>query len=109
MASINPKSDITYLNLDYKVRDLAGKSFVIAEMLVLDAAITNPRYTQSAQGKARVKAIMEANTRPLEFANIQAVPLALIGCRARIAVGHKYVEGLPVPTVQGIVGPIEDA
>jgi hypothetical protein len=106
-ASINPKSDITYLNLSYRIVDHAGRPYVISDMTVLDAKHTNPRHSQSAQGKGRVKAIMEANGKPLQFANIQAVPLELTGCRVRIAVGHKYIEDLPAPVVQGIVGPVE--
>ena len=50
---------------------------------------------------------MEINHKSLEFDSIQAVQPALIGCRMKIAVGHKDVGGLPVPTVQGIVGPAE--
>jgi hypothetical protein len=108
-ASINPKSDITYLNIDYKIQDQTGQAFTLAEMLILDAKPTNPRYAQSAQGKGRVKAVLEANGKPITFRDIQAVPLALLGCQVRIAVGHKYMEGLPTPTVQGVVGPVHSA
>jgi hypothetical protein len=104
-AWINPKSDITYLNIDYQIVDQAARPYTISEMKTLDAKPTNPRHSQSAQGKGRVKAIMEANGKPLSFESIQAVPFEMTGCRVRIAVGHKYVDGLPAPVVQGIVGP----
>jgi hypothetical protein len=105
-AWINPKSDITCLNVEYRIVDQAQQPYMVVEMLVLDAKHTHPRHSQSAQGKGRVKVIMETSGKPLEFRNIQAVPLALIGCRVRIAVGHKYTGDLPVPTVQGIVGAV---
>jgi hypothetical protein len=106
-AWINPKPDIVYLNIEYRIVDQSGRPYTVIEMAVLDTQRSNPRHSQSAQGKGRVKAIMEANGQPLEFTSIQAVPLELIGCRVRIAVGNRYVEGLPVPVVQGIVGPAE--
>lgn len=106
-ASINPKPDIVFLNVEYRIADHAGRPYVVGDMTVLDAKPTNPRHSQSAQGKGRVMSIMETNGKPLTFRNIQAVPLELTGCRVKIAVGHKYVDGLPVPVVQGIVGPVE--
>jgi hypothetical protein len=104
-AWINPKSDITYLNVEYRIVDHDEQPYTVVEMVVLDAKQTNPRHSQSAKGKGRVKAIMEANGKPLEFRDIQAVPLALVGCRVRIAVGHKNTGDLPAPAIQGIVGP----
>jgi hypothetical protein len=105
-ASINPKSDITYLTIEYQIVDQAGRPYSVIELAVLDAKRTSSRHAQSAQGKGRVKSIMEANGKPLTFSSIQAVPLELMGCRVRIAVGHKDIEGLPVPVVHGIVGPV---
>jgi hypothetical protein len=106
-ASINPKPDIVFLNVEYGIADHAGRPYVVGDMTVLDAKRTNPRHSQSAKGKGRVQSIMEANGKPLTFRNIQAVPPELTGCRVKIAVGHKYVDGFPVPVVQGIVGPVE--
>jgi hypothetical protein len=106
-ARINPKPDIVYLNIEYRIVDQAGRPYTVTEMTVLDAKPTNGRHSQSAQGKNRVKGIMEANGKPLSFGDIQAVPIELTGCRARIAVGHRDADGLPVPVVQGIVGPAE--
>jgi hypothetical protein len=109
-ASIDLKSRVTYLYIDYMFKDDAGRRFTVADYpLVLDAAPQDRLYSRSAQGKGRVKAIMEANARPLQFTSIQAVPLALIGCRVTIALGHRDVDGLPVPSVQGIVGPADPA
>src|SRR4051812_1169219 len=48
-ASINPRSDITYLNISYQIVDHAVRPYVISEMMGLDAKHTNPRHSQSAQ------------------------------------------------------------
>jgi hypothetical protein len=79
----------------------------LTDFLVLDAPRADSVYTRSAQGKGRVKAIMEANGKPLQFSDIQAVPASLIGCSITIAVGHRDVDGLPAPSVQGVVGPAD--
>jgi hypothetical protein len=106
-ARINPRSGVVYLNIEYAIRGDDGRRFIVTDFLVLDAPPQNRQYTRSTEGKGRVKAIMEANGKPLQFASIQAVPLALIGCRVTIAVGHRDADGLPVPKVQGVVGPAE--
>jgi hypothetical protein len=104
---INPRSGVVYLNIEYAIPGDDGRRFIVTDFLVLDAPLQDRQYTRSAEGKGRVKAIMEANSKPLQFSSIQAVPLALVGCRITIAVGHRDADGLPVPKVQGIVGPAD--
>jgi hypothetical protein len=107
-ASIDLRSRVTYLYIDYAFKDDTGRRFTLPDYpLVLDAPLHNRLYSRSAQGKGRVNAIMEANGRPIRFTTIQDVPTALIGCRVTIAVGRRDVDGLPVPCIQGIVGPAE--
>jgi hypothetical protein len=108
-ASIKLKSQVVFLSINYRIADGDGAQFMLADFLVLDAPREDSVYTRSAQGKGRVKAIMEANGKPLQFSNIQAVPEALIGCSITIAVGHRDVDGLPAPCVQGIVRPAPPA
>jgi hypothetical protein len=103
-ASINPKSNVTWLKINYRIQNGDGPPFPLEELLLLDADRQDPLYSRSAQGKSRVKVLMEANGRPLTFTTIHEVPKALMGCRAMIAVGHKNNDGLPVPIVKGIVG-----
>jgi hypothetical protein len=106
-ASIHPKSNVTYLKIEYSIQNGDGLRLALDELLPLDADPHDALYSRSAQGKSRVKAIMEANSRPLTFATVHEVPKALIGCRAIITVAHKNIDGLPVPIVKGIVGPAE--
>jgi hypothetical protein len=106
-ASISPKAEITYLHLEYEIIDHVGHPFIITEMLTLDAKRTSSRYSQSVEGKGRVRGILKACGKPLKFSGIEEVPKALIGCRLTIAVGHKYVEELPTPKVLGVVDSAE--
>jgi hypothetical protein len=108
-ASIKLKSKVVFLSIDYRIVDNDGRPFTLTDFLVLDAPQEDSVYIRTAQGKGRVKGIMEANGKALQFSDIQAVPAALIGCRVTIAVGHRDVDGLPAPTVHGIVGPTQPA
>jgi hypothetical protein len=106
-ASNHQKSRVTYLRIEYSIQNGDGLRLTLDELLPLDADRQDTLYSRSAQGKSRVKTIMEANSRPVTFATIHDVPKALIGCRTIIAVVHKNTDGLPVPIVKGIVGPAE--
>jgi hypothetical protein len=106
-ARINPRSGVVYLNIEYAILGNDGRRFIVTDFLVLDAPPQDRQYTRSAEGKGRLKGILEANGKPLQFASIQAVPLALIGCKVTIAVDHRNTDGLAVPRVRGIVGPVE--
>jgi hypothetical protein len=106
-GSVILKSGIAWLKLEYVIQHNVGQRHTLSELLVLDADPQDPKYSQSVRGKGRLKAIMEVNGRPLTFSDINEVPKALLGCRAIIAVVHKDTDGLPVPTVRGIVGPAE--
>jgi hypothetical protein len=106
-AAIHIKSDTAYLRIEYSVLNGDDQRFRLDELLPLHAGREGSNYFRSAQGKGRVNSIMTTNGGPLRFADILDVPKALKGCRVVIAVKHKYIEGLPTPVVNGIVGPAE--
>ena len=51
-----------------------------------------------------MKAILEANGKPLAFSSVDEVPLVLLGCRASILIGSRTRDGLRVPVVASIQG-----
>ena len=76
-------------------------------ILALDAPLSSADYSRTAEGKGRVKQILQINDTPEEtikdFTDIQEL---LPGMRVRIEVRHKIVSGLLVPRVQAILGKV---
>jgi hypothetical protein len=90
--------------IDYKIPQ-HGRDFYVGEWLTLDAPTDSPLYNETAQGKRRIRQILAAyGEKPptkLEPAEIIA---ALTGKALRIAIIHKWINGLPVPKVASILG-----
>ena len=104
-ARVNPKNVITWLNIVFEVTGEHGEVRQIESLSALDAPPSSPRYSDTAQGRGRVKAILEANGRPLAFSSVDEVARALTGCRVSILIGSRTRDGLRVPTVDSIQGP----
>jgi hypothetical protein len=90
--------------IDYKIPQ-HGRDYYVGEWLTLDAPKDSPVYNETAQGKGRIRQILAAyGEKPptkLEPAEIIA---ALTGKSLRIAIIHKWINGLPVPKVASILG-----
>ena len=90
--------------INYRIRH-DGRDYHVGEWLTLDAPQDSPLYNETAQGKGRIRQILAAyGEKPptkLEPAEIIA---ALTGKALRIAIIHKWINGLPVPKVAGILG-----
>jgi len=93
----------------YEVMDEHDHVHQIEELTALDAPVSSPRYNETAKGRSRVKTILEANGKPLDFSSVDQVPAALIGCRISIVVGSRTQDGLRVPIVDSIRGPASES
>jgi hypothetical protein len=90
--------------IDYRIPQ-HGRDYYVGEWLTLDAPKDSPLYNETAQGKGRIGQILaaygEKTPTKLEPAEIIA---ALTGKALRIAIIHKWINGLPVPKVASILG-----
>ena len=97
---------LTWLGITYRVQ-YAEEDYSVSEILALDAPLSSADYSRTAEGKGRVKQILQINDLPVEtikdFTDIQKL---LPGMSVRIEVTHKFVSGLPVPRVQAILGKV---
>jgi hypothetical protein len=104
-ARVSPKNSIAWLKIVFEVTDENGEVRQIEDFSALDAPSSSARYSDTAKGKGRVKAILEANGKPLAFSSVDQVPAALNGCRVSIVIGSRTKDGLRVPIVDSIRGP----
>lgn len=94
----------TWLRITYRVQH-AEEDYSVSEILALDAPLHSADYSRTAEGKGRIKQILQihglAEETIKDFTDIQKL---LPGMSVRIEVRHKNVSGLLVPRVQAILG-----
>jgi hypothetical protein len=97
-------SATTWLGITYRVQH-AEEDYSVSEILALDAPLHSADYSRTAEGKGRIKQILQihglAEETIKDFTDIQR---ALLGLSLRIEVTHKLVSGLPVPRVHSVLG-----
>jgi hypothetical protein len=95
---------LIWLTLSYRVRH-EDETYFVSELLALEAPLGSPGYARTAEGKGRIKQILQIHNVPEEniqtFTDIQKV---LQGLNVRIEVIHKIVHDLPVAHVRAILG-----
>jgi hypothetical protein len=95
---------IVWLTIVYRIQH-EGEEFRIREMLALEAPTASADYQRTAEGKGRVKQILDAhNVLPSEIKDFVDIPELLRGKAVRIVVSHKEESGLKVPRVSSVVG-----
>src|SRR5207244_3049371 len=92
----------TYLKITFEVVGEDGEARRIEDFSPFDAPPSSPRHNETAKGKGRVKAVLEANRKSLSFGSVDEVPAALIGCYVSIVIGSRTRDGLRVPTVDSV-------
>jgi hypothetical protein len=98
---------MVWLMVVYRVQH-EGQAFRLREILALDAAETSADYQRTAEGKGRIKQILDAHGIALSsIKDYPDIPTLLIGKAVRITVSHKTENGLKVPHVRGVSGQTE--
>ena len=86
-----------------------GQEFRLREVLALDASETSADYQRTAEGKGRIKQILDAHAIPMSsIKDYPDIPALLKGKTVRITVSHKTENGLKVPHVRAVSGPDEE-
>ena len=94
----------TYLRLSYKIQH-DGELYYLHEMLTFDAPIASPQHQRAAEGKGRVKQILQVHgLSESEIKDFDDVERVLRGLRVTMLTTLKKQNGLPVPCVSGILG-----
>jgi hypothetical protein len=74
-------------------------------MLALGAPLDSPDYQRTAEGKGRVRQLLQvlglSENDIQDFADIET---KLRGAQVQIVVAHKSQHGLPVPVVRVVIG-----
>jgi hypothetical protein len=98
----------TFVTLSYQVRH-DGKDYCVHELLTFDAPIGSPQHQRSAEGKGRVKQILQAHGRSeSEIQDYDDVERVLCGLRVKIHTVLRNQNGLPVPRVLEFLGKGEE-
>lgn len=89
--------------IDYRIPQ-HGRDYYVREWPTLDAPKDSPLYNETAQGKGRIGQILAAygEKPPAKPKPAEIIP-ALTGRALRIAIIHKWINGLPVPKVASIL------
>src|SRR6516165_5411109 len=99
---------VVWLNVVYRVQH-EGHEFRLREFLAFDAAETSADYQRTAEGKGRIKQILDAHGIAMSsIKDYPDIPTLLIGKAVRITVSHKTENGLKVPHVRAVSGPDEE-
>ena len=97
-------SAVTWLKIGYRIQ-FQGQDYWILEMLALDAPLESPDYQRTAEGKGRIRQILQvlglSENDIQDFADIET---KLRGAQVQIVVAHKSQHGLPVPVVRAVIG-----
>jgi hypothetical protein len=97
-------SAVTWLKIGYRIQ-FEGQDYWIREMLALDAPLDAPSYQRTAEGKGRIRQILQvlslSENDIQDFADIET---RLGGAQVQIIVAHKSQHGLPVPVVRAVIG-----
>ena len=97
-------STITWLKMGYHIRS-QGEDYWVTEMLALEAPADSLDYRRTAEGKGRIRQVVQvlglSEHDIREFADIEA---KLRGAQVQIVVAHRIQYGLPVPVVRAVIG-----
>jgi hypothetical protein len=93
--------------IDYRVPH-GGLDYHVSEWLTLDAPRNSPLYNATAQGKGRIRQILDAYEEKLR-AKLEPTEIvaALKGKVLRVAITHRMINDLPVPKITGVLGKSE--
>ena len=99
---------MVWLMVVYRVQH-EGQEFRLREVLALDASETSADYQRTAEGKGRIKQILDAHGIAMSsIKDYPDIPALLKGRAVRITVSHKTENGLKVPHVRAVSGPDEE-
>jgi hypothetical protein len=97
-------SAVTWLKIGYRIQ-FQGQDYWIRELLAFAAPLDHPDYQRTAEGKGRVRQILQvlglSENDIQDFADIET---KLHGAQVQIVVAHKSQHGLPVPVVRAVIG-----
>ena len=97
-------STITWLKIGYHIR-CQSEDYWVTEMLALEAPADSLDYRRTAEGKGRIRQVVQvlglSEHDIREFADIEA---KLRGVQVQIVVAHRIQYGLPVPVVRAVIG-----
>jgi hypothetical protein len=98
---------MVWLMVVYRVHH-GGQEFRLRELLALDASETSADYQRTAEGKGRIKQILDAHgIATSSIKDYPDIPALLKDKAVRITVSHKTENGLKAPYVRGVSGQTE--
>jgi hypothetical protein len=93
---------VTWLTIVYFVRS-GSEEFRIREILALDAPVASAEYARTAEGRGRVKQLLDAYEVPeSEVKDFPDISNLLRGKAVKIAISHKEQCGLKIPYVSAV-------
>jgi hypothetical protein len=97
--------DLISLRISYVTE--TDPPYGLLEFVRIDAPTHHPRYAEIGPGKARIVQLAEAaGIDPKTIASIDALPELLTGVRAKIRVGLQIKDGVRIPVVRTVLGPV---
>jgi hypothetical protein len=97
----NPKEDITWLNITWKLADGGA----VEEFLGVDAPPDSPMLAKTANGKRRINGLCEMHDLKPSFKSYDDITAALMGKSATVTIGHKFKGGMDEPIICGVTAP----
>jgi hypothetical protein len=95
---------VVWLIIVYHVQH-EGEDFRLREMLALDAPRASADYFRTAEGKGRVKQILDAHGVPESaVTHFDDIVELLRGKAVTVEISHKKESGLKVPRVHAVLG-----
>ena len=97
-------STITWLKIGYHIR-CQSEDYWVTEMLGLEAPADSLDYRRTAEGKGRIRQVLQVlGLSEDDIRNFADIEAKLRGAQVQIVVAHRIQYGLLVPVVRAVIG-----